>query len=439
MESPQHKLCSFFCSRTANVNELTDARCILPTLAATLAQQYPVFATALAAELSADESAALNPISTQIMTLLQRPLTAVASSVLPIIFVIDALDECSNENEVKTLLRAISNLKCETKVKVIVTSRPETHISTGPISTLDDNSILRLHTIDKTHVTEDIRLYISDAFSKETLDGRWYTESDVDLLATRADGLFIFASTVVTYILDTGSVKSRAARLRTAVFAMKSSRVMTRPLDAVYEFVLTRASDSEKVEPEELAATLKVLSSILMAKMPLSIIALAEILGWASDDLRDSLRRLHSVVHVPVQPEEPGLRTVHASFGDYLFERAATELRIVPALGDEALVRGCLKIMGKRLHFNISQCRSSFEPNSSTKPDSVTYSLEYACLQWVYHLADLPQPWVMERNVDDIFRSQLLFWLEVMSVLGQVRRAGAMLNLAVTLVRNHVT
>ena len=169
--------------------------------------------------------------------------------------------------------------------------------------------------------------------------------------------------------------------------------------------------------------------------MPLSINALAEILGWAADDLRASLRRLRSVVHVPVQPEEPSLHTVHASFGDYLFERAATELRIIPALGDEALARGCLIIMGKRLHFNVSQSRSSFEPNSSTKPDSVTHSLEYACLQWVYHLADLPQPWVMERDVDDVFRLRLLFWLEVMSVLGQVQRAGAMLNLAVTLVR----
>ena len=173
--------------------------------------------------------------------------------------------------------------------------------------------------------------------------------------------------------------------------------------------------------------------------MPLSINALAEILGWVPDDLRDTLRRLRSVVHVPEETEQPGLRTVHASFGDYLFERAATELRIIPALCDEALARGCLIIMGKRLHFNISQSRSSFEPNSLTKPDSLTYSLEYACLQWVYHLTDLSQPWEMERDIDDIFRSRLLFWLEVMSVLGQVQRAGAMLNLAGTLVRYHVT
>ena len=429
---------SFFCSRTANVNELTDARCILPTLAVAFAEKSSAFAKALAAEIKADSSSALSPILTLIKPLLQRPLASVASSELPIIFVIDALDECSDENEVKTLLRAISILECETKVKFIVTSRPETHISTSPISSSDQNSILRLHTIDKTQVTEDIRLYITDAFSKQPLQASWYTEADLNLLATHAEGLFIFASTVVTYLLDAGSVKSRAARLRTAIFAINSSKVVTRPLDAMYEFVLEQASNSEMVEPDELETTQKVLNCILTAKMPLSINVLAELLALDSDDLRDSLRRLRSVVHVPDETDQPGLRTVHASFGDYLFERAATKLRFVSALGNEALARGCLKVMVNRLHFNISQSRSSFEPNSQTKPDSVTYSLEYACLQWVYHLADAPQPWVMEHEVDDAFRSRLLFWLEVMSVLRQVQRAGAMLNLAVTLVRYHV-
>ena len=430
---------SFFCSRTANVNELTDARCILPTLAVAFAEKSSVFAKALAAELSADSSAALYPISTQIKLLLQRPLATVESSALPIIFFIDALDECNDEYEVRILLKAISTLECETKVKFIVTSRPETHINTSPISSEDHNSILRLHTIDKEQVTKDIRLYIYDAFSKDPLNGGWYTASNVDLLATRADGLFIFASTVLSYILDTGSVNNRAARLRTAMFAMKSSKVVIRPLDAVYEFVLTRASNSEMVEPDELATTQTVLACILTARMPLSVDALAELLSLAADDLRDSLRRLHSVVHVPDETNEPGLRTVHASFGDYLFERAATALRIVPALGDEALARGCLHIMRICLHFNISQSRSSFEPNSSTKPDSVTLSLEYACLQWVYHLADLPQPWILESDVNEVLHSQFLFWLEVISVLGQVQRAGAMLNLAVTLVSYHKT
>jgi len=424
----------FFCSRTANVVELTDARCILPTLAVDLAEKSPEFAAALLEELNADSRIILKPISIQIGALLQRPLTALSSSPHVIVFIVDALDECSDEKEVKNFLRAISTLESDAKVKFIVTSRPETHINTSPISSSDRNSILRLHTIDTAEVTEDIRLYIDDAFSKQPLDEAWYTETDVNLLASRADGLFIFASTIVAYVLSTEAAETRAGRLRKALFAMKDSKVATRPLDAVYEFVLTRASDTAKVEPEELADTKQVIACILSARTPLSIVALAEILGRKPDVLRESLRRLRSVVHVPDDIDQPGLRTVHTSLGDYLIERAAAELRIPAVLGDESFATGCFRVMRKSLHFNISQSHSSYAENPPTKPDSFTLSLEYACLQWIYHVASLPQPWSRDEDIQEIFLPRFLFWLEAMSVLGEVQRAGAMLIFASTTV-----
>jgi len=426
---------TFFCSRTANVTELTDARCIIPTLAASIAAVSHEFAVALATVLNRDGLAASKPISFQMDALLQQPLNTLASSSPPIIFVIDAIDECSDEKEVKKLLVAISTLACDTKVKFIVASRPETHINTSPISRVDRSSILRLHTIDMEEVAEDIRLYIHDAFSKQPLDETWYTDSDVELLTDLADGLFIFASTVIAYVLDTESFHDRAARLRTAVIAMKDSMVATGPLDSMYEFVLTRAANTVKVEPMELETTQKVLACILTARAPLSITALAEIMEQKPDVLRASLRRLRAVVHVPEEADEPGLHAVHASFGDYLLERAAVGIRISSTLGNELLFRGCLRIMKMQLYFNVSQSCSSHDPNSPDVPDSVTLSVRYACLEWAYHLVALAQREVDEREIDDIIRSQFLFWLEVMSVLGQVRRAAAMLNLAASTVR----
>jgi len=86
--------------------------------------------------------------------------------------------------------------------------------------------------------------------------------------------------------------------------------------------------------------------------------------------------------------------------------------------------------MVKRLHFNVSQSRTSYERNLSTKPDSITLSLEYSCLQWIYHFANLSQPWIKEGDIEQVFLPLFLFWLEVMSVLGQIQRAGAMLIFA---------
>jgi len=431
---------TFFCSRTASNEAQSDPRRIIPTLAASLADQSPSFAAELAAELRPNAGAAAHkPTSEQMGPMLQRPLAALALETRPIVFVIDALDECSNEREMSTLLTAIATFTCPARVKFILTSRPETHILGSPISDRAQNEILQLHMIGQEEVTEDIRLYVERTFEQHPLADPdpevWYSHSDVRALASLSSGLFIFASTAITYILDTDTVEGRSTRLQTVLSTMKNSKVATGPLDEVYEFVVARASSETKVEPEELARTRQVLACILTARMPLSIAILAELLDQKPNVLRSSLRRLRAVVNVPEEYNQPGLRTLHASFGDYLFERAAPNIRIARSLGDDAIARGCLRLMTQRLHFNVSRSTSSYEPNHLTKSELITPSLEYACMQWAYHVANLHESSTLDKVIYNTFRSRILFWVEVMSVLGQVQRAAAMLMTVAATVR----
>jgi len=125
---------------------------------------------------------------------------------------------------VKKFLEAIAILACDTSVKFIVTSRPQTNISSSPIFSSGFNRIMRLHNIFEPEMKIDIELYIENAFSMQPLDEAWYTTSDVGLLTDHADGLFIFASTVVAYIRDTESMSDRTARLHTAISTMKTAR-----------------------------------------------------------------------------------------------------------------------------------------------------------------------------------------------------------------------
>jgi len=67
-------------------------------------------------------------------------------------------------------------------------------------------------------------------------------------------------------------------------------------LNAMYNFVLTRASDTAEVEPKELEVTLKVLASILAARVPPSVSVLADLLGLEVDELQQSLKRLHALI-----------------------------------------------------------------------------------------------------------------------------------------------
>jgi len=425
---------TFFCSRSAGSVARADVRRILPTLAAMIARQSPQFAKALALELTADDRVPHKPIAEQIGPLLCNPLAAIANSARPIVILIDALDECSDEREMEELLRLVADFKSNL-VKFIFTSRPEVHIRNTPISYPGRSVILHLHSVKRAEITADIQMYIGRSFARDICGPTWYTSADVCALASLSNGLFIFASTVVSYMRNSETSTNKKKRLVKLLSTASPSTVVTGPLDDVYRFVLTQSSREDMVEPEELQETLRALACILAARTSLSVRALAEFRGRGVDEMREALRRLHSVTHVPLNDDEPGLAIIHASFGDYLFNRAADNLRISMSLGDECLSRGCLDVMAGRLRFNVSQCLSSFKPNPSRRPNAITLSLEYACLHWIHHIASLQQPSVFDRGITDIFRPRFLFWLEILSILCHVHRAAAILMFAAATVR----
>ena len=443
---------SFFCSRSTGSITQRDVRCVIPTLAQLLARQSAQFSEALAAELSRDPDILHKQASVQIDILLYNPLCALKGSHQPIVFVIDALDECggqltsdegANDAEshriVSEMLEALVKFSCSTvklPVKFLVTSRPETHIRDTPVSDDTFSTIFHLHNVSKAQVTADIRLYISRRLSSSQLLCDSFTTSDVDMLAQVCDGLFIVATTALQYTLGKG-IAAAPSRFKTLLNATRKSLSggASEPLDRMYDLILADAAENGRTDDEELKAMLKLLGCILSARMALSVVNLAELLGIDSSDVHARLSRLHAVVHVPNDDTEPSLRTLHASFGDYLLGRAPGNIRISVSLGHDVLARGCLRIMAQRLRFNISQSKSSHFPNSATRPEAITISLEYACLHWVYHSAAATAPSEFDAEIDVVFRSCFLFWLEVASVLGQVERATAILFFAASTVR----
>ena len=306
----------FFCSRSAGSIARTDVRRILPTLAGLLAGKSLDFARALAVELEKDPRVGHKHVGEQIGPLLQKPIAALSGMTLPLVFVIDALDECHDQTELAQLIKDIAEFESDAKVKVkfVLTSRPEMHIRGTPVADLRFSSILQLHTISEAEVTSDIRLYIERTLEGCSPDTTWYTTRDVDALLKLASGLFIFASTVLKFILARESVRGRLERLRKATTAVGVGTAATATLDRIYEMIIVDASRPDQYDPDELQQVKRVLACILTARTSLSVRALAELMAMQPADLRDSLERLHSVVYLPSEDAEPGLRTLHASF-----------------------------------------------------------------------------------------------------------------------------
>ena len=469
---------SFFCSRSTGVSGQRDVRCIVPTLAQHLARQSALFSKCLATELASDPDLLHQQVSIQVERLLYKPLLALKGSTTPILFVVDALDECGgqlitngspNDAEshqiVSDMLEALvsfSRSSSDLPVKFFVTSRPETHIRNTPVSDEAFNKVLRLHNVDKQQVNTDIRLYISSKLFSSTILCSLFTNEDVDMLVQICDGLFIVAATALQHALG-GGIDVAAERFRSLLNATRENLTSgaAAPLDRMYGVIVEEAATEDVVAIDRLRNLQLVLASLLSARMSLSITALADLLNVHKGLLRARMTRLHAVVYIPEDDDEANLRTLHASFGDYLMTRAPLHIRIPEVLGNNNLAHACLRIIEKRLHFNISQSISSYE--SSKKPEGITLSLEYACLQWVYHISRLSQPLRSENKVgkgffqrllarpqrgshseqlseldqmiSDTFSPRFLFWLELMAVLGQVRRAAAMLMSAAISVR----
>jgi len=139
---------------------------------------------------------------------------------LPLVFVIDALDECTSETEVTDLVTLLGQALREPDLPVthmLITSRPEAHIYEAiheeevyplvheiPVKTSGEG-IASLISLDGTDVDGDIYIFLNHSFIKLQRRCPGFpqpTEEALARLAGRAGRRFIVASTMINFIDD---------------------------------------------------------------------------------------------------------------------------------------------------------------------------------------------------------------------------------------------
>lgn len=135
-----------------------------------------------------------------------------------LILVIDALDECKGDDDIRLILQLLAEAQgLQTKgFQILVTSRPETPIRLGfrnmPGIVYCD---LALHEISRNTVDRDISMFVADKFRElrddfPKLPTDWPGDQRISLLVERAGGLFIYAATVCRFIKgDDSTISSR--------------------------------------------------------------------------------------------------------------------------------------------------------------------------------------------------------------------------------------
>ncbi|EMD31452.1 hypothetical protein CERSUDRAFT_100308 [Gelatoporia subvermispora B] len=419
---------SFFCSRGTNRD---DIKRIIPTLAVSLAYQFPAYKWALLKVLQEHPDAGHERVEVQVERLLQGPLCEAFGNALPtVVLVIDALDECADKGATTIILTHLLQVSSRMPIKFFVTSRPEQHIrSQFDRGDANIRRILRLHDIEHSIVEKDIYLYIDHRLremrplevasgSSSSFPPEWPTREDIATLALQAGKLFIYAFTATEYIQGADPVERLQ---RFTGLEITAGGPMNKPLDDTYTFILDEALDSKRYEPEELSEVRQILAAILTVREHLSLDVLAEVIGISPQRIRTKLQALHAVVYVPPLDHDGVVSTFHASFGDFLTtpERAGQFLIDRQAVHRD-LADGCIRIMGSDLlHFNVSGCQTSYLPNENQKCAALPKQLTYACMYWYDHIDALDDALTQLQCLSTVLFRKFLFWLEVLSTLRQ--------------------
>jgi hypothetical protein len=353
---------SFFCSRDFQDRSSLDL--IFPTLALGLAYRYPAFRDALIPVIKATPDAGHESLSTQLETLLIAPLKA---SGISTIIVIDALDECKDEQSTSAILSVLGRHIDElSSVKFFITSRPESRIHSGFNLPLlrPQTDVFLLHEVEKTSVDHDIRLYFRAQFSELT-EGRkeihfpvpWPNIDSVESLVQRAGGLFIFASTTCKFVsLRPGNPQRLLQRILDMESRSDYEGKLT--LDSLYTQILVENNKTSNIITDTTEEVNAILGTTILVLDPVSLATLALLLKPDIDDILSFLSLLHSVLRVPSSPTTP-ISAFHKSFPDFLLDKNRCKdgrFHIDPSKHHARLAIRCLELMNQEHLPSSSLC-----------------------------------------------------------------------------------
>ena len=258
-----------------------------PHLAVQLARKYRGFRSIFVPLVRSDPGIAQESLYNQMDKLIVRPL---GESTISTVIVIDALDECKDEEPASAILLVLGRFVFELpNVKLFITGRPEPLIREGfrPPLLVEATHVFVLHQVQPNQVNNGIRRFLEQKFSelvrrRHGLDN-WPNAEQLDLLCKRAAGLFVFAVATVKFLDHKNSDPRRKLNLflqsaESSVCEGKTKLVVGTTLDLLYMSILQEAVDDD--DPDDDPMVRSVLGAIVLATNPLSPSAIAAILGF---------------------------------------------------------------------------------------------------------------------------------------------------------------
>ena len=425
---------SFFCSRDSN--DRSSLGSIFPTLAFQLAHRYLEFRKELLPVLRASPDAGQETLCSQVEKLIVGPFQVTNIKTL---IIIDALDECRDEEPASALLSILSRYVDKIPlVKFFITGRPEPRIRSGfRLESLRPHTeVFKLHEVQPSLVDNDIKLFLKTQLTKIaknrsdcSFEEDWPGSDTLDILCKKAGGFFIYASTVIKFVSSRHYPPDE--RLATITSLPQDTLHEGRSgIDLLYTQVLEQAFhgvDSHDHKPYHHFRS--VMGAVILIFHPLSIHTLSDLLKNCGTPPRisSSLHALHSLILVP-DTKEGQARIFHKSFPDFLTDPkwcTNSHFFVDPSAHHKELLLSCLNVMKERLKRNICQLDQStilsdIRDLPSLRTTFIGETLGYACQFWTSHLAQVSNissgVTGIHKAIDDFFATNFLSWIEVLAL-----------------------
>ena len=336
-------------------------------------------------------------------------------------FVIDALDECGNDQSRHDVLKALSDAAVRAPwLKIIITSRPEADIERF-FSGLTGPSHLSYDMDTDQEANDDLRTFARSQFDEVAshwcLPTPWPEESDFNRIITRANGLFIFIKTLILALEQCeDAVESLMEVLQ------GSAGTGLESLYGLYSSILRPHSKS--------SGFWRMIVVITTSQYrPLCKESIAKLTGVKLNLVEKWVNALNSLLYRG-EGANGAIRVRHLSISDFfLSDRCEYQVNLQNAHTQQGIA--CLKKMIKKLCFNICKLEDSRLANGDVKDlqsrieENISDPLQYSSLYWSNHLCFSPEsmnhdPQALGKLEEFFEGSYPLFWVEVLSIMGMV-------------------
>ncbi|KAF5704614.1 nacht wd domain-containing protein [Fusarium mundagurra] len=423
-KDPFCRLCYFFCQATDE--SLRDAKHVLRGLLSYLIKQYPWLISYVRKDYD-DSGEKLFEDHNAWEALCRIFKSALADERFhEVIIIIDALDECVVQRE--KLLEFICDISAGSRAKLLVSSRPWPSIEKMLRGDGERSTTLALEQND-THISLAVKCFIERRV--EDLAKHPPYEDDPDIceeirvhLTKNAEGTFLWVA-LVCKELSSNNVE-RATHVRDI---LKDSPP---GLDKLYDRMLVSLRESRDFAlcTEILAATSVVKRHVTLEEL-LSIIdpAISSEIDLA--DLEKVIVSCGSFLYL----QKGVVKFIHQSAVDYLLsEDTSSKLPSIPDRHHSLFSNGLCVLQTsaalKRDIYGLEAPDVTKGEISKPRPDPLS-PLAYSCIHWVDHLYNsiFPEETVQTpasirsedtSAVTTFLESKFLFWIEALSLLGQV-------------------